>query len=299
MTTLTANMNPTHPIPVSSPLVRIPKVKRILVPIDFSEASKAALWRAIDIAKIYGSSLVLVHVMAHQTANGMATILPGAMLKLELDLQADLDALQKLADTQDIPSITLLRKGPVSENIRDILANESIDLLVLATHGGRGIHGMFLGSTAERLIRAITTPVLTVGSARNQPDWDEKGARHILFAGDFSPETLCGLSLALGIRQTTGAQLSVVQAVELGTKPQAIHAIRHTIESAVPSDTDIHILEGPVGKTVCDLARKLDIGLIALGVHRNSFAREVFGSGLLEILLNAPCPVLSVRQCDQ
>jgi nucleotide-binding universal stress UspA family protein len=297
----------THPVPALSnipdPLlhevpVRIPHVDRILVPIDFSEACSAAFLRAVDIAKIYHSSLVLLHVMTHQTSNGMANILPGALLKLELDLQADLQHLGDLARDHGISCSTILRKGPVLEHVRDLLHHQSIDLLVLATHGGRGIRGVFLGSTAERLIRHVTIPVLTVGSACNQPDWSERGARHILFAGDFCPETLCGLSLALGIRQTTGARLAVVQAVPPRTTPEKVRAIRQQIESLVPPGTDIHTPAGPIGRTVCALARELDTSLISLGVHKHSFARELFGTALLEILLNAPCPVLSVRQCD-
>src|ERR1035441_4648890 len=165
------------PLPTASVLpvpIRLPHVTRILVPIDFSEASMSALERAIDIAKIYPSSLVLVHVMAQQTANGMANILPGALLRMEIDLEDDLDHLRKMAVDRGVASIALLRKGPVLENVREILSREAIDLLVLATHGGRSIHGVFLGSTAERLIRCTTVPVLTVGAARNQPDWDEK-----------------------------------------------------------------------------------------------------------------------------
>src|ERR1035437_1101111 len=289
----------TNPLAILSVPVRIPHVNRILVPIDFSEASATALRRAIDVAKIYHSSLSLVHVMANQTSNGMATILPGALLNLEIDLQSNLDQMHKLVVDHGVPCTTFLRKGSVLEHVRDAISHHSIDLLVLATHGGRGIHGLFLGSTAERLIRATTIPVLTIGIARNQPDWDEKGARHVLFAGDFCPETLCGLSLALGIEQTTGARLSVVQAVPPGSKPEAIRAVRQRIVSLVPPGTDIHIPEGPVGKTVCRIARDLEVGLVALGVHRSSFARDVFGTGLLEILLNAPCPVLRVRQCDQ
>ena len=292
----------THPLPLSSVLpvpVRLPHADRVLVPIDFSDASLAAFNRAIDIAKIYHSSLVLVHVMADQTANGMATILPGALMKLELDLQDDLDHLRLMAINQGVPCSVLFRNGPVLENVREVLHYEAINLLVLATHGGRGLHGVFLGSTAERLIRAVTIPVLAVGSARNQPDWDEKGARHILFAGDFTAETLCGLSLALGIQQTTGARLSVVQVVPPGSCPEAIRAIRENIASVVPPGTDINTPSGRIGRTVCQLARELGAGLVSLGVHRNSFARELFGTGLLEILLNAPCPVLSVRQCDQ
>lgn len=288
----------TSPLVVSAVPVRLPHVSRILVPIDFTEASAVAFRRALDVAKIYHSSLWLVHVMTNQTSDGMATVLPGALLKLEADLQSDLDQMQRVSVNHGIACSTLLCKGSILGHVKEILCRHSIDLLVLATHGGRGVHGWFLGSTAERLIRSTTIPVLTVGIAKQQPKWDEKGARHILFAGDFCPETLCGLSLALGIEQTTGARLSVVHAVPSGSKPAAIRAMRQKIESIMPSGAEIHIVEGAVGKTVCRIARDLGVGLVALGVHRNSFAREVFGTGLLEILLNSPCPVLSVRQCD-
>src|ERR1017187_2251606 len=130
----------THPLPLSSVLpvpVRLPHADRVLVPIDFSDASLAAFNRAIDIAKIYHSSLVLVHVMADQTANGMATILPGALMKLELDLQDDLDHLRLMAINQGVPCSVLFRNGPVLENVREVLHYEAINLLVLATHGDR------------------------------------------------------------------------------------------------------------------------------------------------------------------
>ena len=289
----------TNPAPVSTVVpVRIPHINRILVPIDFSDASTAAFKRAVEVAKIYHASLWLVHVMAHPTASGMANILPGALLKLYADLQSDLDDIREQAVDAGVPCTTLLREGGVLEQVRDITSQHAIDLLVLATHGGHGVHGLFLGSTAERIIRAFTIPVLTVGIAKNQPGWEEKGARHILFAGDFCPETLCGLSSALGIQERTGAKLSVVRVVPPGSKPEVIRSIREQIEALVPPGTDIHIVEGKIGKTVCTIARELGVGLVALGVHRSSFARELFGSCLLEIILDAPCPVLSVRQCD-
>jgi nucleotide-binding universal stress UspA family protein len=283
--------------PTSVP-VRIPHINRVLVPIDFTEASTAAFWRAVEVAKIYRASLWLVHVMAHPTASGMANILPGALLKLQADLQFDLDEMRRLATDAGVPCATLLREGSILDQVREIAYSQRIDLLVLATHGGHGVHGLFLGSTAVRIIRAVTFPVLTVGIAKNQPSWEEKGARHILFAGDFCPETLCGLSSALGIQERTSAKLSVVRVVPPGCKPEVVRAIRDQIQALVPAGTDIHIPEGKIGKTVCNLARELSVGLVALGVHRNSFAREIFGSCLLEIILDAPCPVVSVRQCD-
>ncbi len=282
--------------PVSLP-VNVPHINRILLPVNFTDASQVAFQRAVEVARIYQASLWLVHVMAHLTSTGMANVLPGALAKLVADLESDLDKMQQLASGYGVPCTALLREGSVVEQVREVARHRNIDLLVLATHGGRGVHGLFLGSIAERLIRTLTIPVLTVGIAKNQPSWDNADVRHILFAGDFCPETLCGLSFALGIRQRTGARLSSLRVVPPGTKPEAIHVIREKIQSVVPPGTDIHITEGKVGTTVCNLARGLGVDLIALGVHKNSFAREVFGTSLTQILLTAPCPVISVRQC--
>jgi nucleotide-binding universal stress UspA family protein len=286
----------TLPFPVFRVPVRIPQFARILVPIDFTDTSSAALDHAIEIAKLYHSSIALVHVMGPPVSKGIATISAEALLKPELDLRDDLDNLRRMVIDQGIPCTSLFRKGNIPEQLHDVLRDNPIDLLVLATHGGHSVYGVFLGSTAERLIRAISIPVITIGRAANQSPWDQTGPRHILFAGDFAPETLCGLSLALGIQQAAGAHLSIVHAVSQG-KPHAVDAIREKIKMLVPPGTEIHTPAGPIGKTVCEVARSIQPDLLALGVHRNSFSREVFGSHLVEILLNAPCPVLSVRQC--
>jgi nucleotide-binding universal stress UspA family protein len=293
----------TQPLPAAEQVpVSIPHVNRILVPIDFSDSSLTALNRAIAVAKIYHSSIVLVHVIAHHASTGMANVLHGALTQLELDLQTDLDDLCQRAIGNGVPCTALLRQGSVIDDIHEVLAadeiNQKIDLLILATHVGTGLHGVFLGSTTERLIRSVTIPVLTIGCAQHQPDWDDQPARHVLFAGDFSRETLCGLSLALGIQQTTGAQLSVVEAVPFGTWPDILSVIRLRIGGLVPPGTGIHTPEGPTSRTVCQLARRIGASLIVLGIHRSTHVRNVFGSGLIETLLNSPCPVLTVRQCS-
>ncbi len=282
--------------PVSLP-VAVPHITRVLVPVDFSPASLAAFWRAVEVAKIYHASLWLVHVMAHPTSTGMANVLPGALAKLVADLESDLDQLRLQSLEHGVPCTALLREGSVLEQVRDVAHQYGVDLLVLATHGGRGVHGLFLGSIAERLIRTLTIPVLTIGICKDQPSWLEFGARHILFAGDFCPETLCGLTFALGIQHRTGARLSILRVVPPGTTPEAIQTIREKIQPLIPPGSDLNVAEGKVGATVCDIARTLGVGLIALGVHKNSFAREVFGTSLTQILLTAPCPVVSVRQC--
>jgi nucleotide-binding universal stress UspA family protein len=288
---MATNALPVHPIPV-----RVPQFNRILVPVDFSDVSNAALRRAIDFAKIYHASLVLTHVMTHRPAQTLTGLTPESLQSPEVELQEDLDLLRHLSLDQGVPCTTIFRKGVVLENISDIIQQESIDLLVLATHGGRSKYGIFRGSTAEQLIRAVAIPVLTIGSAQSWPNWDEKGARHILFAGDFSKETLCGLTLALGIQQTTRAQLSVVESVPFNIWPEILSVVRHEIAAIVPPGTEIYTPQGPVGRSVCSVANKIGAGLIVLGVHHDTLAREIFGTSLLTILINAPCPVLSLSE---
>jgi nucleotide-binding universal stress UspA family protein len=286
----------THPLPVLPLPVQIPHISRILVPVDFSEVSTAAVYRAIDLASSYHASIVLAHVMTHRPIRNLSALIPEDVPSPELELEEDLELLRHLAFEHSIPCTTIFRKGDVFENVRDIIQRESIDLVVLATHGGRSKYGNFLGSTAEQLIRAIAIPVLTIGASHKPPNWDDKGPRHILFAANFAKSSLAGMSFALGLREATGAQVSVAEVVPLGIWPDIHSIIRQRIASIVPPGTEIHLPLGPVGSTISGLADRIAAGLIVLGVHRDSFFREVLGSNLLEILLKAPCPVLTIRE---
>ncbi len=276
--------------PVTAVPVTVPTVRQVLVPIDFSDASRCAFQRALDVARLFHSTVIVAHVVTGATL----TLAPP---DLELRLQAELDVFETEAAAQNIRCETLLLKGAIVETINELIADYHIDLLVLATHGGRGVHGVFLGSTAEHLIRHATIPVITVGSAAPQPSWSAEGLRQILFAGNFAPEAFHpeGLSIALGLHELTGAKLSVVETVPVGTWPEIVEALHEDIAAVIPPDTPIHIVPGPVGRGVCGVARHIGADLIALSVQPSSFARELFGSGLLEILLNAPCPVLTMR----
>lgn len=268
----------------------VPHVSNILVPVDFSDACRSAFQRALDIARLFHSTVNVVHVI---TASALTLAPPD----VELRVQSELDMFEVEAAAQGIACNTLLGKGAIVDRIQQVIQDSSIDLLVLATHGGRGVHGVFLGSTAEHLIRHITIPVITVGTAEPQPAWSREGLHHILFAGNFAPEAFRpeALSLALGLRQINGARMSVVEVVPEGTWPEIVQTLHEDITRIVPPGAGIHIVPGPVGRGVCSVARQIGADLIALGVHPTSFAREMFGSGLLEILLNAPCPVLTIR----
>ena len=135
--------------------------KTILCPVDFDENSLAALDKAVEIARHLGSSIILLHVLPLIVAPGEVPP-PAALYE---DQQKDAQA--KLAD------ITKQRLGGskhqahvyTGDVITSILAAQvklQPDLLVMATHGRRGLARMFLGSVTEAVVRKATCPVLTI-----------------------------------------------------------------------------------------------------------------------------------------
>ncbi len=123
--------------------------RRILTPVDGSEASTRALDEAIKLAKEFQARLRLVYV---DTVEAMAReIIDVAVARVKnAGLEAESGLLVKLG-TEQVPDAIL------EEAVR-----WSADLIVMGTHGRRGVAHMFLGSVAEGLIRIAPMPILVV-----------------------------------------------------------------------------------------------------------------------------------------
>ncbi len=134
--------------------------KTILCPVDFDENSLASLDAAIELAEHFGSSIILLYVLPMILTYGEAS--PAALLR-----DQDADAQAKLADIEKqklsgVKHEAVVYTGDIIASILEAQANYHPDLLVMATHGRRGLSRMFLGSVAEAVVRKATCPVLTV-----------------------------------------------------------------------------------------------------------------------------------------
>jgi universal stress protein A len=141
-------------------------VKRILVPVDFSECSVFALRYAANLAREVNANLILVHV-----ASSLLT--PPEMEYVQVDLkkfQAEVEkhALAKLAALAQkeipaaLPASPLVRHGAPWEEITRVAKERKADLIVIGTHGYSALKHLFLGSTAEKVVRFAGCPVLVV-----------------------------------------------------------------------------------------------------------------------------------------
>ncbi len=141
------------------------RIKRILVPIDFSDCAKKALQYALPLAKEHEAAITLLHVMA-------APSYPiGEFGGLEYaTLQADTSDLidKKLAALAvdegggEVSLDTVVRTGSPAAEIIDVARVLPADVIVISTHGRTGLKHVLLGSVAEQVVRHAPCPVLVV-----------------------------------------------------------------------------------------------------------------------------------------
>ncbi len=141
--------------------------KRICCPVDFSDASRAAMEVAGDLARRCGADLVLLHaypVPGYTFPDGSVVASPKMMQELAEQAERHLTAWR--ADAERLlgaPRVTI--EKAVGEPAAEIVAfakRAGIDLLVLGTHGRTGLEHALMGSVAERVVRKARSPVLTV-----------------------------------------------------------------------------------------------------------------------------------------
>lgn len=143
------------------------RIRRVLYASDFSAASRRALTTAIAIANALDATLTIVYVMAPLVATVPEQYLDAVTLD-QLNKQArqwSARQLNRLADTArraGVRARTLLREGDPVDQIVRASRSARADLIVVGTHGRRGLPKFFLGSVAERVVAMAPCPVVTV-----------------------------------------------------------------------------------------------------------------------------------------
>ena len=140
---------------------------RILVPIDFSDTSAAALKYAIALADTFGARLHLLHVL--DSAVEQRWEVPMSMVAhREIEAEAVQRSNAELAQLLTRPEREQYRAALVTDRgsppaaIVDYARREDIDLIVMGTHGRGPVAHLLIGSVAENVVRAAPCPVLTV-----------------------------------------------------------------------------------------------------------------------------------------
>lgn len=139
--------------------------RKIVVPLDFSEHAARAFEVAVDLAKAFGSEVVLLHCyqISPAAVSPYGIVLPeGIDLELREAAGRKLDEWREKGAAEGVSIEARLSTLVPSLGISDTAEEVGADLIVMGTRGLSGIKHVLLGSVAERTVRIAPCPVLTV-----------------------------------------------------------------------------------------------------------------------------------------
>lgn len=150
------------------------QLQHILVPVDFSDRALTALRYAVGLARDVGGLVDVLHVweppsyvvpdMVLTVSEGTAEQTVADLARREITHEME-RLLSHLEEDRRYVGEELLEMGGVQDAIRRVLHDHHYDLVVIATHGRRGLSRLVLGSVAEGVVRSVSCPVLTVHAA--------------------------------------------------------------------------------------------------------------------------------------
>jgi len=300
-------------------------IKKILVPVDFSEPSKTAVNYGLSLALQFKGKLVLAHIVPSSTA--LDYTFPSENLALEREQAENAkSALASLipAEYRDRVNLqTIVKLGftmerfDVRSEVFGIVRDEKIDLIVMGVHGRPAIERFLLGSITERLLHKAAVPILRITHLDPTRDIYKSGPvplRHILYATDLSDNARAGLRLSAELARTAGARLTALhvlpvsgtyQDAAVGFLQDEIKSLRETtktmLEHSIPEDIrkDVNItpvlLEGEPSRKIIAFANEQKVDLIVMNLHgKNVVERAILGSTIERVIHSVNIPVLTV-----
>lgn len=294
---------------------------RILLATDFSKWALRAEEYACCLAATWRATLTVLTVL--EFPPGMNPEYPVNQVYLGELMKAGAKQLVELkarASARGIALHTRIATGIPCEEVLAAVKAEDSDLVVVGTKGKSGLSHVLLGSTAERVIRTVPCPVLTVRMVSEEISSAETGPcggislSRILVPVDFSDCSLEAVEYAALMAERHRASLTllhVLEPVSYGLDFTLLHGgkreemrerstarlgdlTRALADAGIPADSQVR--GGTPFESILDSAKTIPADLIVMGTHgRRGLSHALCGSVAEAVLRQSRCPVLTVR----
>lgn len=297
-------------------------IRRILLPTDFSDCSNQALIHAVKLAQEHGAELHLLHaiVLYESDPENPTYVFPEAsefQRVLEESAGERMGALVRDSDLPDLVVRQVYRRDvSAASAIVEYAQEEDIDLIVMGTHGRRGVRKLLLGSVATEVARMAPCAVMTVrgegGKAPPQP------VRRVLAPVDFSEPAEEALAVACTMASTYGAELQLVHVLHevlhptfydmgvtrisdlgediLRNTESALRDLHTNVGGCHGTTATCFALEGHPASEIVQFSQDHGSDLIVMSTHGLTGVKHfLMGSTAEKVLAGAECPVLIVK----
>ncbi len=273
-------------------------MKKILVPTDFSKEAENAIKVAAKLAKEHNCELILLHLLDEQlysySDSSSTHEPPEAMFYMHLAHKR----FENTIDKDYLKGITIhemIDFKDVEIGVMEISKKQNIDLVVMGSHGATGFKELFIGSTAEKVVRHSDVPVLVIKN--DQPNF------HIddfVFASDFNEDNKEAYKQATKLAKTFGAKIHLLTVNTIDNFSNTASAKARILDFVKDVDFNNYTIniyndETPE-KGILNFSKIMGADIIGISTHGRQGLSHFFNGSLSEDIVNhAQKPVITFK----
>ncbi|WP_042242558.1 universal stress protein [Jejuia pallidilutea] len=276
-------------------------MKKIIVPIDFSNHSEYALKTAAKLAKKYNGEVLALHMLEMSdimlsASDGLQNEKAVYFFKLA---EQKFEEFLKKNFLEDVKVTPLVKHFKVFSEVNDVALEHDADLIVMGSHGTAGIKQYFVGSNTERVVRHAEVPVLVVKKELPDIRFDV-----VAFACDFSEECIAPYLKARQMFDKMGAKMYLVH-VNLPNDrfKSTLETERNVVNFFTKADRNLdkmedvcYVADYTVEDGLLNCANKIGADLIAMPTHGRKGLSHFFEGSIGEDVANhATLPVMTFK----
>jgi len=284
-------------------------ISKILCPVDFFPASDAAFNHAVGLAANYDARIHLLHVITPLLPSAYEYAIDTASILDSLEKNAADELKQRAARAKEagVPSDIEVRIGDVYDEIKSSIEVQKPELLVMGTHGRRGVERWFMGSTTEKMMRHSPVPLLTISATGDRANANAR-FRRILVTTDFSEGTPDALAYAFSVAQENDSRITLLHVIH-DTAADVSGKYRESLLQGV--EKQLADLVPPEARNWCEVETRVQTGvpyriilrtledervdLLVMNIHgKGMLDRALLGSTAERVVRAASCPVMLI-----
>ncbi|MDZ4757169.1 MAG: universal stress protein [Bacteroidota bacterium] len=279
-------------------------IKRILVPVDFSETSEISLVEAMTLAKRLSAEVFILHVI--ESSGYYYSIFPEKSVALpsfnevKKAVNQKMEILQgKLAKKYGVTIHPFIVNGHIDTEIIALAKKKKIDMIFMGTHGASGYKEVFIGSNAQHVVTLSNVPVITI-----QQKKDKAGFKNILIPIDDSLHSREKVNIAMLIAETFKSYIHLIGLPETKDEEEVnkINIKLASVEKII-NDSKLGykttVVHGKnLAKAAIKYAKENNCDLIVINTGHESQTGIFLGALAQQIVNHSSIPVLSFKHSE-